>query len=1013
MKNKVNNKNKAFTLLELIAVISLLSVVGLIVLSTIYKSTSKVKTRLYQEQVDRIVTSGRNFGSKYIDRLPTKTDPIYVSLNELHALGYLDSSDVIDPRTKDQMAGCLKIEKKDNSYVYNYIEKHVTCETELGVYRPKFDYYEDDEQTIKLGNVLNKSIKVEVNTAYKLPVVTALDKDGNPANVTLSVTKADQAVSLMPGDNIDSSKPRTSYLAIYTATDSKGRASYLKLTINVVDTIDPVITVEGHTENFRKVYDVTNTILTAPIPTATVTDNSNENITATITSDIKNGNNLNISKIGVYNVVYKAKDSSGNASKLVMTVIVRNKQKPVIETVTGNPKNWTNKDVTLEVGNVITYSNDISKVKYSYDNGKTWTENNSKVFHSNQTVNIKIKDEYNNISDSYQVVINKIDKQVPSKPTVQLTEVVHIVTAQGEKLNNKGQWTKSNVNQKFTSTDAGGSGLLKYQVSVDKRTWKDTKNTLTATTEQSQQFYVRSLDNAGNISDVSDKFMIKIDKTPPTCTSSGGNTNWLNINDVQNQNKSVKLVGTCDRDYGTYQSGCKEDSIERTINTEINSNKETPGYVSDRAGNKTLCPANQHAHIDLTRPSNPVVKLTGGGKTLNNNGQWTNATVTQKIDSKDVGSIQSGLKQLEIKGNSWAVVASSSQQSAEQNTQYTVRSVDNAGNYSASEVKFKIMIDKTAPKITGVSNPYNNKWTGKSVVNARNYKVTLTGADQGSYQSGLAKWRYRYAKQAIKDYANSATSPFVTTPFTAQRNENVYFSLCDNAGNCSGESTSMIKIDTTDPKIKWEYKLSGAHTRYSGGKKVEKKCYTKVTYTAKCSDSGSVQSGVKSNPALTEKPTSLGNHSYTAKCVDNAGNSVSSTSKTYNICKKSVSSNCRYKECAAKACGEKTCKSWCCGKTTVEYKTTCPETQKYNTTKAGVSSCPKLSGCVLTHFALHGDSTGKNNKLLHICTYKCTKTVRKPCMKKKDEKKKCTSGKCCGYKTCATSACGNESCYHN
>ena len=994
MKNKVSNKSKAFTLLELIAVISLLSVVGLIVLSTIYKSTSKVKTRLYQEQIDRIVTSGRNFGSKYIDRLPTGTDPIYVSLNELHALGYLDSSDVMDPRTKDQMAGCLKIEKKDNSYVYNYIEKHVTCETELGVYRPKFDYYEDDDQTIKLGNVLNKAIKVEVNTTYKLPVVTALDKDGNPANVTLSVTKAGQAVSLIPGDNIDSSKPGTSYLAIYTATDSKGRASYLKLTINVVDTIDPVITVEGHTENFRKVYDVTNTILTAPIPTATVTDNSNENITATITSDIKNGNNLNISKIGVYNVVYKAKDSSGNASKLVMTVIVRNKQKPVIETVTGNPKNWTNKDVTLEVGKVITYSNDISKVKYSYDNGKTWTENNSKVFHSNQTVNIKVKDEYNNVSDSYEVVINKIDKQSPTKPTVQLTEVAHIVTGEGQNLDNKGQWTKSNIDQKFTSTDAGGSGLLKYQISVDKRTWQDTTNLLTATTEQSQQFYVRSIDNAGNISDISDKFMIKIDKTPPTCTSGGGNSNWLNINDVQNQNKSVKLVGTCDRDNGTYQSGCKEDSIERTINTEINSNKETPGYVSDRAGNKTLCPADQHAHIDLTRPSNPTVKLTSKGKTLNNNGQWTNQNVDQNIDTNDVGNIQSGLKQIEIKGNSWTVVAKKSTQSAEQNTQYTVRSVDNAGNYSASEVNFKIMIDKTKPKITGVSNPYNNKWINKS------YTVTLTGADQNPVPSGIAKWRYHYANKAIKDYANSASTSFTTTAFEKTRNEKVYFSVCDKAGNCSDESTSMIKIDKTNPKISWKVKTNSKGYQRHVNRKVNGTCYTSVTFTATCTDPNAkntnIHSGVNTSASTLPDKTvtnkgGLGNKKYTATCVDNAGNSVSSTSATYNICEKSIDNNCPYKKCTSKkCCGETTPAKRTCTDTNVTIQYVYPD-DKGHCPGIGNKSCKFVSG------GGWNLKTGKANK----CKFRCTNEVTYDCTPKPKAK------------TCTNKCCGTSSCYHN
>jgi hypothetical protein len=223
----------------------------------------------------------------------------------------------------------------------------------------------------------------------------------------------------------------------------------------------------------------------------------------------------------------------------------------------------------------------------------------------------------------------------------------------------------------------------------------------------------------------------------------------------------------------------------------------------------------------------------------------------------------------------------------------------------------------------------------------------------------------------------------------------------------------MIKIDKTDPKIKWEYSnMSASHTRYSGRKKVEKKCYTKVTFTAKCSDpyskKNNVKSGVQKNPARKETPTSLGNHKYSATCTDNAGNSVSATSETYNICKKSVSSNCRYKECAAKACGAKKCTSKrCCGTHSVTVKEPCTKTKEYQTGRLvhpGGSACPKLSNCWITHINHFSDEVQ--------CIYSCKETYKSKCSRTKPEANTCTTG-CCGYHSCRTSACGNESCYHN
>ncbi len=83
-----------------------------------------------------------------------------------------------------------------------------------------------------------------------------------------------------------------------------------------------------------------------------------------------------------------------------------------------------------------------------------------------------------------------------------------------------------------------------------------------------------------------------LDKTPPTCVSTGGRNDWA-------LEGSIVLTGTCtDAD-----SGCKETTIQKTYDSGIESSAESPGTVYDIAGNSTVCPANQTVKIDKTPPT--------------------------------------------------------------------------------------------------------------------------------------------------------------------------------------------------------------------------------------------------------------------------------------------------------------------------------------------------------------------------------------------------------------------------
>ena len=93
-----------------------------------------------------------------------------------------------------------------------------------------------------------------------------------------------------------------------------------------------------------------------------------------------------------------------------------------------------------------------------------------------------------------------------------------------------------------------------------------------------------------------------IDKTKPTCTSSGGSSSWTN--------DDITLKGTCSDKGG---SGCAG-NVSKTFNSETNTNKASPGTVKDKAGNSVSCPANQIVKIDKTPPEVSYSYLSGAFK---------------------------------------------------------------------------------------------------------------------------------------------------------------------------------------------------------------------------------------------------------------------------------------------------------------------------------------------------------------------------------------------------------------
>lgn len=113
---------KGFTLVELLAVIVLLGIIGLIASVTISNELKENKESLYSIQIDNIKRSAQTWANSHVFELPSENGGyIVLTLGQLKAEGL--SSEVINPLTSEPFDDSLqiKITMVENSYVYEVL----------------------------------------------------------------------------------------------------------------------------------------------------------------------------------------------------------------------------------------------------------------------------------------------------------------------------------------------------------------------------------------------------------------------------------------------------------------------------------------------------------------------------------------------------------------------------------------------------------------------------------------------------------------------------------------------------------------------------------------------------------------------------------------------------------------------------------------------------------------------------------------------------------------------------
>lgn len=163
-------KSKGFTLVELLAVITILGVLALIVTIAVGSTISSSKENLLETQIKRIEKTAEAFYLK--EGMDKKTTCVNVS--ELLQKGYIQGNSVKDPTTNEEIKGSVNITYSSNQYSYTYQIKAcpISCDLTKDL---------SGDKVVSIGD----EVTCGTQTFYVLPNDLSAHKTATEENITL------------------------------------------------------------------------------------------------------------------------------------------------------------------------------------------------------------------------------------------------------------------------------------------------------------------------------------------------------------------------------------------------------------------------------------------------------------------------------------------------------------------------------------------------------------------------------------------------------------------------------------------------------------------------------------------------------------------------------------------------------------------------------------------------------------------------------------------------------------
>ena len=194
-------KKKGFTLVELLAVIVILSLVLVIAVPSVNKYIKQSKEKAYDAQISTIIEAAQAYASANSGLLPRKEEfVVKITLGQLKSSGLI-KEEVKNPNDDKYFDDALTIEikKKGETYNYDIVESTITTR--------------DGEKSPIINLNGSPMVTYNLNATYTELGASATDSDGN----AISNIVIDKSNLVMSAEGI--------YQVKYTATDTKGISS--------------------------------------------------------------------------------------------------------------------------------------------------------------------------------------------------------------------------------------------------------------------------------------------------------------------------------------------------------------------------------------------------------------------------------------------------------------------------------------------------------------------------------------------------------------------------------------------------------------------------------------------------------------------------------------------------------------------------------------------------------------------------------------------------------------------
>lgn len=120
---------RGFTLIELLAVIVVLGLIAVVITPVITDTLNDSREDAYQKQVDNLIKAANTWSIKNLDKLPSTDNKMFLSLDTLTEDGIVEDDEIINPKTRKKMEGCISISYSStyNQYEYKYISDNNSC----------------------------------------------------------------------------------------------------------------------------------------------------------------------------------------------------------------------------------------------------------------------------------------------------------------------------------------------------------------------------------------------------------------------------------------------------------------------------------------------------------------------------------------------------------------------------------------------------------------------------------------------------------------------------------------------------------------------------------------------------------------------------------------------------------------------------------------------------------------------------------------------------------------------